>query len=84
MNILSVRQCIDDIDLKLLHTLGKRMDIVRGIAQLKKVIRDPKREGELMKRWKALAKDEGFSPQCAEDILRAILKESKRIQRSQQ
>lgn len=80
MNLLTIRQCIDRIDTEILHALGRRMDVVRGIAQLKNAIRDPKREQDLMKKWKKQAKEEGFSKECAEEILRAILRESRRIQ----
>lgn len=84
MDILTIRQCIDTIDTKILESLGRRMQVVKGIALLKEKIRDPKRERDLHRKWKQKAKEEGISARCAEEILRAILKESRKIQRTQQ
>lgn len=79
-----LRNQIDDLDAQLVHLLGKRMNLVREIAKLKKQsdlpITDEKREEELRKNLTELAKKEGLDDGFVNHLYTHIFIESRRIQ----
>ncbi|MEX2585721.1 MAG: prephenate dehydratase [Balneolaceae bacterium] len=83
-NVEEYREKIDDLDRKLIQTLAKRHRIVRELFsdKLKGAgrIRDEEREGELLRRIRQLAAEEGIDPYFAEKIFHDIIQQSLRYQ----
>lgn len=79
-----LRNQIDEIDTQLVHLLGKRMNLVREVAKFKKEsdlpIIDEKREKELRKHLRELAKKEGLDEEFVNHLYTHIFIESRRIQ----
>ena len=82
--IKQIRKHIDRIDLVIITVLAERMSLMPDIAEYKKEnnipIFDEKREVEIMKRLKRVAKDQGLDESFVEEIFLSIFNESKRIQ----
>ena len=78
------RQQIDQIDQKIIKLLAERMDLVKEIAKFKKAhklpIKDKKREEELKRNLKNLAKKNGLSKEFVNHLYSHIFAESRRIQ----
>jgi chorismate mutase len=78
------RKQIDDIDSQIIELLGKRMNLVKEIGQIKKEsgsdITDEGREEEIRERLKELAVENGLSDEFVNHLYTHIFVESRRIQ----
>jgi chorismate mutase/prephenate dehydrogenase len=72
-----LRAQLDELDRQVLELLARRMEIVSGVARLKraenKEIRDSNREQQLLASRRALAVKLGLDPESVESIYRQIL-----------
>lgn len=72
-----LRAQLDELDRQVLELLARRMEIVSGVARLKraenKEIRDSQREQQLLASRRALAVKLGLDPESVESIYRQIL-----------
>lgn len=72
-----LRAQLDDLDRQVLELLARRMEIVSGVARLKRAenreIRDSNREAQLLAARRALAVKLGLDPESIESIYRQIL-----------
>ncbi len=86
MNLNLLRGEIDMIDEQILKLLKKRFEIVVKIGKLKKMykirIPDRARETEIIENLKNSASKYGIDQQFVEKMLRMIISQSKRIQKS--
>ncbi|MBR9699844.1 chorismate mutase [Candidatus Woesearchaeota archaeon] len=82
--IQKIRKQIDRVDKVLITALGERMSLMPEIGEYKKKNNVPifqeKREQQIMKRLKKLAKDYQISEDFVEEIFLSIFNEAKRIQ----
>jgi prephenate dehydrogenase len=78
------RQHIDALDAELLRLLGRRMELarraLRAKAELGQGTHDPGREAQLLAARRAAAAEAGLDEDGVEDVFRAILRFSKRVQ----
>lgn len=85
MDILKIRKKLDRLDGKWIKILKKRMALIPDVAKykIKKKMKryQPKREKEIIREKRKMAKKLGFSPNLVEDIIRRIIKESHRIEK---
>lgn len=83
-NVEGYREKIDGLDRRLIQTLAERHRIVRELFsdKLKGAgqIRDEEREGELLRRIRQLATEEGIDPYFAEKLFHDIIQQSLRYQ----
>ncbi|MEM3980637.1 MAG: prephenate dehydrogenase/arogenate dehydrogenase family protein [Ignisphaera sp.] len=86
MNVGEIRKRIDEIDEEIINLLARRLSLAKVIAEIKtnlgQSISDDIREVELTLRWRRLATAYRVPWGLAEQILRAILVYSKKIQLS--
>ena len=79
-DILQLRQAIDEVDAQLVTLLKQRNELTRQVGQVKSQTGDPiyvpRREAQLIAAKRALAENQGVSPDLVEDILRRIIRES--------
>ena len=79
-----LRQQIDQIDQKIIKLLAERMDLVKEIAKFKKTnklpVKDKKREEELRKNLKKLAKKHGLDPEFVNHLYSHVFIESRKVQ----
>ncbi len=84
MTMKNLRKQIDKIDQKIIKLLAERMGLVKDIAKFKKAhklpVKDKKREQELRKNLKKLAKKYGLSEEFVNHLYSHIFIESCRIQ----
>lgn len=82
--IEKIRKQIDRIDLVIITALAERMSLMPDIAEYKKERNIPvfqeKREQEIMRRLKKIAKDYDLNESFVEEIFLSIFNEAKRIQ----
>lgn len=83
--VASARREIDDADREILRVLGRRFAAVRRIAALKgaepgRAFFDEGREREILERWAATARGLELPEPFVQDMLREILRHSKRVQ----
>jgi chorismate mutase len=82
--MLKIRKQIDRIDMVLITELAERMSLMPEIADYKKANNIPvfqeKREQEIMKKLKQIAKDYSLNEEFVEEIFLSIFNEAKRIQ----
>ena len=82
--IKQVRRHIDRADIVLITALAERMSLMPEIAEYKKKnnlsVFDEKREVEIMKNLKKIAKQHGLEESFVEEIFLSVFNESKRIQ----
>jgi len=82
--IKQIRRHIDRIDTVLITALAERMSLMPDVAEYKKKndipIFDEKREVEIMKNLKRIAKEQGLDESFVEEIFLSVFNESKRIQ----
>ena len=82
--IKQVRRHIDRADIVLITALAERMSLMPEIADYKKKnslpVFDEKREVEIMKNLKKIAKQHGLEESFVEEIFLSVFNESKRIQ----
>lgn len=80
-----VREGIDTIDEEIIRLLVKRFALAAQAGRIKKAdnkrIVDAKREREIIKKYKKLAQEQGLDEKFVQDFFRAIITESKRIQK---
>ncbi len=79
-----LRLKIDEIDDKILTLIKERMDLMPQVAKAKIeqsiTVTDKKREEEILTSKKAKAQKQGIDPMMVEDVYKAIIKGSKKIQ----
>jgi len=84
MTIADLRKEIDELDEQLLKTLAKRMSLALEVAKHKKEngipLKQPEREEQLVSYRKQMAKELGLSENFVEELWKAIIKESLRIE----
>lgn len=82
-NLQKFRQEINNIDAEIILLLEKRLQIAIKICEEKnkhqQEIKDPKRENEILEFWQTSATK--LTPEFIQEILSAILKESRRSQK---
>lgn len=80
-----LRQQIDQIDRQIVELLGKRMDLVKEIGQLKQSsdsgIQDKNREEEIRSRLNKLAAQEGLDEEFVNHLYTHIFIQSRSIQK---
>ncbi len=85
MKLNIIRSKIDKIDEKILKTIAKRMKLIPYVAKYKKennIARyQPKREKEILKNRRELAKKFGINPDLIEKIIKSIIKDAHRIEK---
>lgn len=78
------RKQIDDLDRRMIRTLAERHRTVSELFSNKleeaQTIRDEEREGELLRRIRQLATEEGIDPYFAEKLFQEIMAQSLRYQ----
>ncbi|MFH0874319.1 MAG: chorismate mutase [archaeon] len=86
MDIEELRKEIDSIDNKIISLLSKRKHLIKKIAETKKELHKPifdrEREAQLLKRIKALSKEEGLDKDYIQSIYEIILKDSREKQKN--
>lgn len=84
MKLEKLRKEIDKIDENLVLLLGRRFDLVKKIALIKKKlnlpITDINRERQILERSKKINQNLDLNPEFIEKILKLIIVESKRLQ----
>ncbi|MEM0489929.1 MAG: prephenate dehydrogenase/arogenate dehydrogenase family protein [Ignisphaera sp.] len=84
MDIAEIRKNIDEIDRQIIELLSKRLELVKNIAEYKRSyglnINDELREIDLSIKWRKLAATYGVPLDLVEQILKEILKHSKKLQ----
>jgi chorismate mutase len=82
--IEKIRKQIDRIDLVIITVLAERMSLMPEIAEYKKEHNIPvfqeKREQDIIKRLRNIARDYELNEDFVEEIFLSILNEAKRIQ----
>lgn len=82
--IKQARRHIDRIDTVIITALAERMSLIPDIAEYKKKrnipVFDEKREVEIMKNLKRIAKEQGLDEGFVEEVFLSIFNEAKRIQ----
>lgn len=82
--INQLRRHIDRIDTVIITALAERMSLMPEIAEYKKEndipIFDEKREVEIMKKLKRIAKEQGLDEGFTEEVFLSVFNEAKRIQ----
>ena len=82
--IKQIRRHIDRVDTVIITALAERMSLMPEIGEYKKKndipIFDEKREVEIMKGLKNVAKQNGLDESFVEEVFLSIFNESKRIQ----
>lgn len=77
MSLKELRQEVDMLDIEIIKVLGRRIEIVRQIAQVKKEnqlpIFDEKREEEIRREVRKHAKIQGLSAEMMLEIMQLIL-----------
>ncbi len=80
-----LRKGIDEVDIEIIHLLGKRMDLVREIGKLKKendmAPLDEKRWQEVVKKVSKIAKDHSLSQDLIVKIYEEIHKTALEIEK---
>lgn len=80
----TLRQNINQYDIKIIELLAKRMETAKEIGQIKKKkslqITDPAREQELFALYKEKSAKFGLDEEMIEKVFKVIIEESKRIQ----
>uniref|UniRef100_A0A7C4NKK1 Prephenate dehydrogenase/arogenate dehydrogenase family protein n=1 Tax=Ignisphaera aggregans TaxID=334771 RepID=A0A7C4NKK1_9CREN len=86
MSVGEIRKQIDEVDEEIVKLLAKRLSLAKAIVELKTSLNqnvvDDGRELELMLRWRKLATTHGVPWELAEQIVKAVLVYSKKIQLS--
>ncbi len=81
MQLKQLRDQIDQINSELVSLLGKRIEIAKEIARIKKrenlPILDSQREDKIKEKVRELAKKQGISPSIMEEIIQIILEYSR-------
>lgn len=81
-----VREKIDILDGVLIEALAQRKDLVKEIADIKKKnsisIADEKRENEIFKKRRRLAKEVGLNQEYVEQLFLLIIKNSREEQKN--
>jgi chorismate mutase-like protein len=82
----TLRSNIDELDLKLLYLLGKRLSISVEIGHLKSAdsmpLHDLEREREIISSRQLDAKKVGVPPEYAADLFRTVLEHSRAVAKS--
>jgi len=82
-DLASLRAAIDRADAELLYQVGKRLAVVRELADLKRKAGtpplDPSREDDLRSRWEAIAEQFDVEPELATGLLELILQRTRKI-----
>ena len=79
-NILARKRAkIDALDSRLAVLLAGRFAVVRSLSGLKRTVRDPKREKEVLSRVRGLVKDRTLK-QAVSAVYKEIIKQARRIQ----
>lgn len=82
--INQIRRHIDRIDTVIITALAERMSLIPEIGDYKKrhniPIFDEKREVEIMKKLKRIAKEQGLDEGFVEEVFLSVFNEAKRIQ----
>jgi chorismate mutase/prephenate dehydrogenase len=86
--LASLRSQVDQLDDLLVATLARRDRLVRSISALKEQlgqpVRVPARERAVIDRARRVAEREGVSADLIETLLRAVLSESRHLQRAEE
>lgn len=85
--LTELRQDIDDIDTQLVDLIAKRAQLTADVGTTKRTLKQPlyvpQREQQMIEARRQYAQQQGISPDLIEDVLRRVIRESYRTQRSQ-
>lgn len=85
MNLLKIRNEIDNLDMKMVKILAQRMSYIPAVAEYKKKHnlkrRQRDREKEIFQNLKKRAIESGLNPELLKDLFKRIIKESHRIEK---
>jgi prephenate dehydrogenase len=83
-DLLEARDLIDECDRELVALLSRRaqLSLRAGRAKPKNVVRDPERERVLFEARARWAEEQGLDPKAVREIFEAILRHSRKVQRS--
>jgi prephenate dehydrogenase len=83
-DLLEARDLIDEVDRELVALLARRtqLSLRAGRAKPKKVVRDVERERAVFEAREQWAEEAGLDPQAVREIFDAILRHSRRVQRT--
>jgi prephenate dehydrogenase len=83
-DLLETRDLIDEVDRELVQLLARRsqLSLRAGRAKAKKVVRDKERERAVFEARSRWAEELGLDPQAVREIFDAILRHSRRVQRT--
>lgn len=83
-DLLETRDLIDEVDRELVALLARRaqLSLRAGRAKPNKVVRDVERERALFEARARWAEELGLDPQAVRDVFDAILRHSRRVQRT--
>lgn len=86
MELSEIRKQIDKIDKKLVEVIKERLDLIPCVAEFKlqnNINRLQKgREKEIIEKNRKTAEQVGINPDLIEDILKRMIKESHRIEKT--
>ena len=84
MNLEQLRKQIDKIDNRIIDSLGKRKDLVKEIAvikkELNKLVTDKSREKQIIARIKKISSKKGLDEKFVTSLYEIILKNSRNEQ----
>ncbi len=83
-DLLETRDLIDELDGELVRLLARRsqLSLRAGRAKAGRAVRDPERERALLEARGRQAEELGLDPKAVREIFEAILRHSRRVQRS--
>lgn len=80
-----LRKKIDKVDATLIRMLAERRKLSREVGRLKvrlkMVVKDPKREREILKHYRAQSKRHRLDPAFVHKLFRDIIRYSRRLQK---
>jgi prephenate dehydrogenase len=82
-DLLETRELIDDLDREIVSLLARRAQLSLRAGRAKGgVVHDPERERALYETRAGWAEELGYSPNAVREVFQAILRHSRRVQRS--
>jgi len=84
MELEEIRKKIDLLDEEMVRTLAKRMALVKEVARFKKEkglpFKQPEREQQLIEEKRKLAQELGLDPGFVENLCKAIIDQSLKLE----
>lgn len=81
----TLRKKIDRVDATIIRMLAERRKLARAAGRLKQrlkmVVKDPKRERDILRHYRAESKRHGLDPVFVHQLFRHIIRYSRRVQK---